>query len=153
MVRQDETPIHDAVREALVNCLVNTDFYEPRGVVIEKYPNRIILQNPGTIIVGKKQMLKGGLSEPRNNTLMKMFHLIGYGERAGSDVPDIFAAWNNAGPADPSVEEEFGSGRPNRTIVTLPLSEKKEIVSGPHPEKDLEKQGIKSRDKKQAKIN
>ena len=23
----DETPLHDAVREALVNCLVNTDFY------------------------------------------------------------------------------------------------------------------------------
>ena len=66
MVRQDETPVHDAVREALVNCLVKTDFYERRGVVIEKYPDQIVLQNPGTVIVGKNQMLRGGLSEPRN---------------------------------------------------------------------------------------
>ena len=36
MIRVDETPIHDAVREALVNCLVNSDFYESRGVVVEK---------------------------------------------------------------------------------------------------------------------
>ncbi|MBR4515633.1 MAG: AAA family ATPase, partial [Lachnospiraceae bacterium] len=77
MVRQDETPIHDAVREALVNTLTNADFYEPRGVVIEKYPDRIILENPGTVIVGKKQMLRGGISEPRNEAVMKMFNLIG----------------------------------------------------------------------------
>lgn len=139
MVRQDETPVHDAVREALVNCLVNTDFYEPRGVVIEKYPDQIVLQNPGTVIVGKKQMLRGGLSEPRNGALMKMFHLIGYGERAGSGVPDIYATWDNAGFADPIVEEQFGSGQPNRTIVTLPLVEKDLVVSGPQSEKGPEK--------------
>ena len=34
MVRMDETPVHDAVREALVNCLVNADYYVSRGVVI-----------------------------------------------------------------------------------------------------------------------
>ena len=66
-------------------------------------------------------MLRGGLSEPRNGALMKMFHLIGYGERAGSGVPDIYATWDNAGFADPIVEEQFGNGQPNRTIVTLPL--------------------------------
>lgn len=146
MVRQDETPVHDAVREALVNCLVNTDFYEPRGVVIEKYPDRIILQNPGTVIVGKKQMLRGGLSEPRNGALMKMFHLIGYGERAGSGVPDIYATWDNAGYAAPTVEEQFGSGQPNRTIVTLPLVENTPVFSGPQPEKGPEKRPEKSRE-------
>ena len=139
MVRQDETPVHDAVREALVNCLVNTDFYEPRGVVIEKYPDQIVLQNPGTVIVGKKQMLRGGLSEPRNGALMKMFHLIGYGERAGSGVPDIYATWDNAGFTDPIVEEQFGSGQPNRTIVTLPLVEKASDISGPQSEKGPKK--------------
>ena len=146
MVRQDETPVHDAVREALVNCLVNTDFYEPRGVVIEKYPDRIVLQNPGTVIVGKKQMLRGGLSEPRNGALMKMFHLIGYGERAGSGVPDIYATWDNAGFADPIVEEQFGSGQPNRTIVTLPLVEKDPVVSNKQPRKQPRKQTEKSQE-------
>ena len=124
MVRVDETPIHDAVREALVNCLVNSDFYEPRGVVIDKYLDQIIIKNPGNVIVGKQQMLRGGESEPRNGNLMKMFNLIGYGERAGSGVPDIYATWEEAGYAEPVVEEKFGGGQPNRTIVTLPLFEK-----------------------------
>ena len=107
MVRMDETPIHDAVREALVNCLVNSDFYESRGVVIEKYLDRIIINNPGTVIVGKQQMLRGGESEPRNGNLMKMFNLIGYGERAGSGVPDIYATWEAAGYVEPTVEEKI----------------------------------------------
>ena len=146
MVRVDETPLHDAVREALVNCLVNTDFYEPRGVVIEKYPDRIELRNPGTAIVGKKQMLRGGESEPRNGSIMKMFNLIGYGERAGSGVPDIYSVWNAAGYVAPSVEEQFGSGQPNRTIVVLPLvkNEKSLANSEKHPEKKPEKKTRKS---------
>ena len=80
-------------------------------------------------------MLRDGLSEHRNGALMKMFHLIGYGERAGSGVPDIYATWDNAGYAAPTVEEQFGSGQPNRTIVTLPLVENTPVVSGPQPEK------------------
>ncbi len=124
MVRIDETPLHDAVREALVNCLVNTDFFEPRGVVIEKYPDRIEFRNPGVSIVGKKQMLHGGESEPRNAGIMKMFNLIGFGERAGSGIPDIYATWREAGYIEPTVEELFGNDQPNRTIVTLPLTEK-----------------------------
>ena len=113
--------MHDAVREALVNCLVNTDFYQPWNVIIEKYPDRIILANPGTIIAGKNQMLKGGISQPRNKGLFKMFNLIGYGEHAGSGVPDIFKAWKDAGLAAPMVEEMFGGGTPDRTVLTLPL--------------------------------
>ena len=120
-VRVDETPLHDAVREALVNCLVNTDFYQPWNVIIEKFPDKIVLANPGTIITGKKQMLKGGISQPRNKAIFKMFNLIGLGEHAGSGVPDIFHAWKNAGLIEPSVEELFGSGEPDRTILILPL--------------------------------
>ncbi len=140
MVRVDETPLHDAVREALVNCLVNADFYEPRGVVIDKYPDRIVLRNPGTIIVGKRQMLRGGESEPRNGSMMKMFNLIGYGERAGSGVPDIYSVWKKAGYIEPAIEEQFGNGEPNRTVVTLPLVEKDQAFFEKQPEKQPKKQ-------------
>lgn len=87
------------------------------------------MTNTGVSIVGKNQMLRGGDSEPRNSSLMKMFNLIGYGERAGSGVPDIYSVWNSAGYLPPVVEERFGSGQPNRTVVTLPLvSEEKNIA-------------------------
>ncbi len=120
-VRVEETPVHDAVREAIVNCLVNTDFYQPWNVIIEKYPDKIVFANPGTIIPGKKQMLKGGISQPRNKGLFKMFNLIGFGEHAGSGVPDIYKAWRDADLEVPVVEELFGGGTPDRTILTLPL--------------------------------
>lgn len=126
-VRIDETPVHNAVREALVNCLVNADFYQGWSVVIEKYPDRIVMANPGTIITGKKQMLKGGISQPRNKGLFKMFNLIGYGEHAGSGVPDIYKAWRDEGLQLPTVEELFGEGNPDRTVLTLPLLSVKNV--------------------------
>ncbi|MBR3327960.1 MAG: hypothetical protein IKG22_11630, partial [Atopobiaceae bacterium] len=121
MVRQDETPAHDAVREALANCLVNADYHQAQSVVVEQWPDRLVLANPGTIICGKEQMLRGGISQPRNAGLFKMFNLIGVGEHAGSGVPDIFAAWDEAGYDAPTVEERFGADVPDRTTLTLPL--------------------------------
>ena len=58
--------MHKAVREALANCIVNTDFYLPRGIVILKEQDKVVLQNPGSIRTGKEQMLRGGISDPRN---------------------------------------------------------------------------------------
>ncbi|HBA50728.1 MAG TPA: hypothetical protein DCZ91_23610, partial [Lachnospiraceae bacterium] len=108
--------VHKAIREALANCLVNTDFYLPRGVVIRKEPDSITMENPGSIRTGKKQMLKGGISDPRNKALMKMFNMIGIGERAGSGVPDIYSVWKNQGWIAPQVIEEYS---PDRTVLKL----------------------------------
>ena len=40
-------------------------------------PDRIVLSNPGTITLGKKQMLRGGKSRPRNNVILNMLNYIG----------------------------------------------------------------------------
>lgn len=114
--RVEDTPVHKAVREALANCIVNTDFYLPRGIVILKERDQIVLQNPGSIRTGKTQMLRGGISDPRNKAIMKMLNLISIGERAGSGVPDIYSVWADKGWKDPLVEEQYG---PDRTILTL----------------------------------
>ena len=121
MVRVDETPIHKSVREALVNCLANADFFLSRGIVIHKFPDRIVMKNPGLSIVGKKQMLRGGDSEPRNANIMKMLNLLGFGEHSGNGVPDIFSVWETSGLQEPVIEEHFGEDGPNKTVVILPL--------------------------------
>lgn len=139
MVREDETPLHKSVREALVNCLTNADFYISRGIVIEKFPDRIVLKNPGTSIVGKKQMLRGGDSEPRNANIMKMLNLLGFGERSGNGIPDIFAVWEAAGLSEPLIEEHFGEDGPDKTIVILPLVAKDPVLSEKRPEKGPKK--------------
>ncbi len=119
--RIDDTPVHDALREALANCLINADYYGVRGVIIKKDQNRLTLENPGYVRTGKKQMRLGGISDPRNKTLMKMFNLINIGERAGSGVPNIFNTWNDEGYEEPVIEEQFD---PDRTILSLPFIKK-----------------------------
>lgn len=116
ITRIDDTPVHKALREALANCLVNTDFFVPRRVVIRKDKDMITMENAGYIRTGRDQMLKGGISDPRNKALMKMFNLIGIGERAGSGVPDIFSVWDSQGWVAPEVEEQYN---PDRTILKL----------------------------------
>lgn len=105
----------------MANCLVNTDFYVVCGVVIKKNQDSIVMENPGYVRTGKCQMLKGGISDPRNKALMKMFNMIGIGERAGSGVPDIFSVWEQEGWKEPEIEEQYG---PNRTILTLSFEKK-----------------------------
>ncbi len=119
--RIDDTPVHKAIREARANCLINADFYGTCGVVIRKEPDKLFLENPGYIRIGKKQMRLGGMSDPRNKALMKMFNLISIGERAGSGVPNIFQVWEDEGWTEPVIAEHFN---PDRTILELGFTEK-----------------------------
>lgn len=94
-VRQDESPAHEALREAFVNALVHADYFVPGGVVIERYPDRFLLENPGTLLVSLEQYHRGSVSECRNKALQQMFLMIGGGERAGSGVDRIWAGWRS----------------------------------------------------------
>ena len=116
----DDMPVHKAIREALANCLVNTDFYVSRGV-IKKTPDCIVMENPGYSQVGKYQMRKGGESDPRKKALMKMFNLIDISERAGSGVPELYTVWEKEGWEKTVIEERYGDA----SITVLTLSFKK----------------------------
>ena len=93
-------------------------------MVIKKEDDKLVIENPGSIRTGKKQMLRGGISDPRNKTLMKMFNIIGIGERAGSGIPDIYQVWENEGWPMPVVEESYN---PDRTRLSLKFSKKQAI--------------------------
>ena len=130
--RIDDTPVHRALREALANCIINTDFYGKYGILIMKEEDKIVFENPGYIRLGKEQMRRGGKSDPRNKSLMKMFNLIDIGEHAGSGVPNIFNVWKDEEWEEPDIRESFD---PDRTSLTL---------------KFIKKQAIKTSDRKQA---
>ena len=121
LYRIDDTPQHKAVREALANCLVNADYYGRGGVVVRKHRDRLVFENPGTIRIGKEKMLEGGLSDPRNSVIIKMFSMLHIGERAGSGIHRIISAWSSAGYENPIIEEQIGNIE--RTILTLPLTQ------------------------------
>lgn len=116
--RVDDTPAHEALREAPANCLTNTNWFEHRGVVCVWSDEVITIANPGDFRMPVEEAMKPGSSDPRNETTMKMLAMVEIGERAGSGMDKIFKGWEWAGYAAPSYDVEFG---PDRTTLTLPL--------------------------------
>lgn len=96
-VRIDDTPTHQALREALVNCLIHADYSDRASVLVVKSPSGFSFRNPGVMRLPVAQALHGGASDCRNRTLHQMFLLINLGERAGSGVPKIRSGWEHAG--------------------------------------------------------
>ena len=95
--RIDDTPIHQALREALVNTLVHADYSDRASVRVIKRPSGFEFRNPGALRVPVAQALKGGESDCRNRTLQQMFLMINLGERAGSGLPRILTSWQSEG--------------------------------------------------------
>lgn len=92
-VRKGETHVHEALREALVDALVHADHLSSRPITILKFKDRFEFSNPGRLRIPIELIYDGGVSDPRNPNLLKMFKMIGLGEQAGSGFPKIFRAW------------------------------------------------------------
>lgn len=95
--RQDDTPLHRALREALANALVHADYSGRASILVIKDPAGFVIRNPGMMRVPPEQALRGGESDCRNRTLYQMFLMIDLGERAGSDLPKIRQGWEVEG--------------------------------------------------------
>lgn len=74
--------------------------------------------NPGGFRVGLEDAYVGGNSDPRNETMMKMFTLINIGECAGGGIPDMVKKWTSAGYGRPVLSERVN---PERSSIFLPL--------------------------------
>lgn len=115
-VRVDDTSVHQALREALANCLVNADYYGRQGLVVIKKRDAITMSNPGNFRIEIDTAKSGGVSDPRNGTMLKMFNMIDIGERAGSGIPNIFRVWREQGWTAPVISENFD---PDRIMLSL----------------------------------
>ena len=108
--------IHAALREALANCIINADYRGRQGLVIVKKRDVITFSNPGDFRIGVEAAKSGGVSDPRNSTLTKMFNLIGIGERSGSGIPNIYHIWDKQGWEAPIITVDHV---PARTTMSL----------------------------------
>jgi len=118
MVRQEDTVVHQAVREALANCLIHADYRGQGGVIVEKYRDRFEFSDPGMLLLDVEQIMRGGVSECRNRLLQNMFALLGYGEKAGSGYDKIRQGWRSQNWRLPSIGETV---RPDRVQVVLSM--------------------------------
>lgn len=119
--RVDQTPVHEALREALVNALVHADYNCRASVLVVKRPDMFGFRNPGDMRVPPDTAILGGESDSRNRVLQQMFLLIGAGERAGSGVPKMFKGWRDQHWRPPVIIEKQEPSE--QTLVQLRMED------------------------------
>lgn len=75
--RVEDTPVHEALREALVNTLIHADYSGRVSVLVVKRPNMFGFRNPGRMRIPPAAAIHGGNSDCRNRRLQTMFQLVG----------------------------------------------------------------------------
>lgn len=114
--RVDETHVHEALREALVNTLIHADFSGTTAIRVLKYPHVFSFRNPGGLRLPLEIVLSGGTSDCRNRNLQKMFQMVGAVEQAGSGVPKILRAWSEKDWRRPTWREHWN---PDQTELEM----------------------------------
>ena len=118
--RQEDTPVHEALREALVNTLVHADYTGRLSVLVVKRPDMFGFRNPGALRLPIEQIIRGGESDCRNRNLHQMFLMVGLGERSGSGMPKIYSGWKSQHWRPPALEEKL---EPEQTLLKLQLAD------------------------------
>jgi ATP-dependent DNA helicase RecG len=91
--RVEDTPVHVALREALANTLIHADYTGRTSILVVKRPDMFGFRNPGLMRIPITQAVSGGNSDCRNRRLQTMFQLVGFGDHAGSGLPNIYHNW------------------------------------------------------------
>ena len=125
--RVDETPAHKSIREALTNTLVHANYMLIGSILIKIEPGRIIMRNPGRMLVSIQEYYAGSRSKCRNPLLQKLFQLIGYGEKAGSGADIIAKGWEENHWERPTISEKI---MPGETELVLNLTKDGGINGG-----------------------
>lgn len=117
--RLEETHVHEALREALVNTLIHAAHQSSRPITVIKRRDAFVFNNPGRLRIPKAFLYRGGVTDPRNPNLQKMFQLLGLGEKAGSGFQKILRAWDEQYWLQSVVTEDLGL---EMTQTTLSVS-------------------------------
>lgn len=80
---------------------------------------KITFTNPGSLRITKEEAMSGGISDPRNTVIFKMFAMLNIGERAGSGLAHLQYVWSENQMNLPVLDESFS---PDQTILIVPLT-------------------------------
>lgn len=136
MTRIDDTPIHSAIREAVVNMMIHSDYWITGVLKVEKDDKSFSFSNPGSLKLPMQAIYEGGHSVARNPRIQTMFRMIGYGDNAGSGFPTILSAWGGENWRKPDLSQDEELHQVNLKlwmISTMPAecTEHLENVFGP----------------------
>ena len=107
MQRNDDTPLHKLIREALTNMIIHADFMTTGVLRAEKRDDGFYFSNPGTVKLPIENVYQGGVSRARNPRMQNMLRMIGFGENLGTGFPTMVDAWEKKFHTLPKLEDNL----------------------------------------------
>ncbi len=106
-IRDDDPPNIQAIREALVNLIIHTDYFSKANPRIRYFSDRIEFFNPGGLPKNIELILKEDFSLPRNPVIAKIFRFIKFAENIGSGFSKMINGWDKKYHIKPIIEGDF----------------------------------------------
>lgn len=105
ITRVDDTTVHKAIREAVVNMMIHSDYMVTGILKVVKKDNGFCFSNPGNLKLPITAIYDGGHSVARNPRIQTMLRMIGLGDNIGSGFPTILNAWGEENWRKPDLSE------------------------------------------------
>ena len=105
IARENDTPVHMAIREAVTNMIIHADYMITGVLRVEKFDNHLYLSNPGSLRLPVDMIYTGNHTAARNPKIQDIFRMIGYGENIGSGFPTILDACKQEQWRKPDLKE------------------------------------------------
>jgi ATP-dependent DNA helicase RecG len=96
------------LREALTNAVSHRDYFDPNGILIEIFDDRIQITNPGTLLPGQTLKNFAELRRHRNPILHRLINDAGWGEGLNLGVKDMIRIMRQNDLADPVFDDLGG---------------------------------------------
>lgn len=105
---RDDNPEHlQALREALVNLIIHTDYFSRANPRIRVFSNRFEFFNPGSLPKKIEYILEEDFSLSRNPIIAKIFRFIRLAESIGSGFHKMIEGWEQYYGLEPVIEGDF----------------------------------------------
>lgn len=86
-------PQLEAIREALVNLLMHTDYFSAGKPRIRIFDNRVEFWNSGSPPKSIEDLIKADITLPRNPIIAKLFRVVKLAENAGYGFDKMIGGW------------------------------------------------------------
>ena len=124
-VRDDDPPHLQAIREALVNFIIHTDYFSKSNPRIRMFNNRFEFYNPGALPKNIKFILKGDFSLPRNPIIAKIFRLLKFSDNIGSGFHKMISGWYSKYKLKPIIDGDFDYYKITFPLVKIKITDTK----------------------------
>lgn len=114
--------LSECIREGIANAISNCDFLLSGGVVVVYEGNQITFKNAGRMRLPLDRALIGGDSDPRNEGVMNLLHLVRIGDKAGTGIPNIVLKMKELGYPKPIWQDDAFPSKTTLTLLLPPLS-------------------------------